>query len=163
MSSAAAAAATGLALEASSQTTTGESVTVYVSDSYPPEQVAPEAWADFFAGLPHGRELASVTVRIAPLTEIAAICGPDAAGCYWNNELAFAGEQVGDAMPEATARHEYGHHIAGEPDEPAVARPRLGNEAVGHRRAGVLTGKGRHGLPRGRERAVRAEPGRGLR
>ena len=95
------------------ETATGESVTVYVSDSYPPEQVAPQAWAEFFAGLPHGRELESVTVRIAPLTEIAAICGADAAGCYRNNELAFVGEQAGDSTPEDTARHEYGHHIAG--------------------------------------------------
>ena len=112
MSSAAAAAATGWT-GGRLQTATGESVTVYVSDSYPPEQVAPQVWAEFFAGLPHGRELESVTVRIAPLTEIAAICGPDAAGCYRNNELAFAGEQAGGALPEDTARHEYGHHIAG--------------------------------------------------
>jgi hypothetical protein len=92
--------------------TTAGPVTVYVSDSYPPEQVAPQVWADFFAGLPHGRELQALTVRIAPLTEIAAICGDRAAGCYRNNELAFAGEPAGDATPEDTARHEYGHHIA---------------------------------------------------
>src|SRR4029079_13414445 len=61
-------------------TATGESVTVYVSDSYPPEQVAPQTWADFFAGLPHGRELASVSVRIAPLAEIAEMCGAGVAG-----------------------------------------------------------------------------------
>jgi hypothetical protein len=87
-------------------------VIVYVSDSYPPEQIVPQVWAEFFAGLPHGRELGSVTVRIAPLTEVAAICGGEAAGCYKGSELAFTGEQAGDARPEDTARHEYGHHIA---------------------------------------------------
>ncbi len=48
-------------------TATGEHVTVYVSDTYSPEQVAPQAWADFFARSPHGRELATVIIRIAPL------------------------------------------------------------------------------------------------
>ena len=99
-------------------TATGEPVTVYVSDSYPPEQVAPQPWAEFFAGLPHGRELESVVVRIAPLSEVTAVCGADAAGCYWNNELTFAGEQAGDATPEDTARHEYGHHIAANRTNP---------------------------------------------
>lgn len=93
-------------------TTTGESVTVYVSDTYPPEQVAPQAWADFFAALPHGRELASVTVRIAPAAEVAAICGATASGCYGSGELVFIGDAGGSTRPEDVARHEYGHHIA---------------------------------------------------
>jgi hypothetical protein len=93
-------------------TATGEQVTVYISDTYPPEQVASQAWAEFFARLPHGRELATVTVRIAPIGEVAAICGEDAAGCYSGGELVFAGEPVGGTRPEDTARHEYGHHIA---------------------------------------------------
>jgi hypothetical protein len=93
-------------------TATGEQVTVYVSDTYPPEQVVPQAWAEFFARLPHGRELATVTIRIAPVGELAAICGDDAAGCYSGGELVFAGEPVGGSRPEDTARHEYGHHIA---------------------------------------------------
>lgn len=93
-------------------TATGEQVTVYVSDSYPPEQVVPQVWADFFARLPHGRELATVTIRIAPRAEVAAICGDDAAGCYSSGELVFIGEPVGAWTPEGTARHEYGHHIA---------------------------------------------------
>jgi hypothetical protein len=93
-------------------TATGEQVTVYVSDTYSPEQVVPQAWAEFFARLPHGRELATVTIRIAPIAEVAAICGEDAAGCYSGGELVLAGETAGGSTPENTARHEYGHHIA---------------------------------------------------
>jgi hypothetical protein len=85
---------------------------VYVSDTYSPEQVAPQVWADFFAAQPHGRELASVTVRVAPVAEVAAICGRAVAGCYRSGELAFAGDAAGSSTPEDTARHEYGHHIA---------------------------------------------------
>lgn len=93
-------------------TTTGEPVTVYVSDTYTPEQVAPQAWADFLAALPHGRELASVIVRIAPVAEVAAICGGTVAGCYGSGELVFVGEAVGGTTPADVARHEYGHHVA---------------------------------------------------
>ena len=42
----------------------GEQVTVYVSDAYPPEQVSPQVWADFFAGLLHADELRLATIRI---------------------------------------------------------------------------------------------------
>ena len=96
-------------------TKTGESVTVFVSDTYAPEQVSPQVWADFFAGLPHGKELSSVTVRIAPIAEVAMLCGSgDADGCYHNNqnEIVMNGELAGRSPPEDAARHEYGHHIA---------------------------------------------------
>jgi hypothetical protein len=93
-------------------TATGEQVTVYVSDTFAADQVVPEVWADFFARLPHGGELATVTVRIAPAGEVAAICGDGAAGCYSGGELVFDGEATGGSRPEDTARHEYGHHIA---------------------------------------------------
>jgi hypothetical protein len=94
-------------------TKTGESVTVFVSDTYAPEQVSPQVWADFFAGLPHGKELSSVTVRVAPIAEVATLCGSgDAAGCYRSNEIVMNGELAGGSPPEDTARHEYGHHIA---------------------------------------------------
>jgi hypothetical protein len=94
-------------------TKTGESVTVFVSDTYAPEQVSPQVWADFFAGLPHGKELSSVIVRVAPIAEVATLCGSgDAAGCYRSNEIVMNGELAGGSPPEDTARHEYGHHIA---------------------------------------------------
>jgi hypothetical protein len=90
----------------------GESVTVYVSDAYSPEQVSPQAWAEFFAALLHADELRLATIRIAPLPEVTELCGPEALGCYGGDELVVAGEVVGGVTPEEIARHEYGHHVA---------------------------------------------------
>jgi hypothetical protein len=93
-------------------TSTGETVHVDVSDAYTPEAVSGQAWAEFFVGLVHGSELASVTVRIASPPEIASICGDDAIGCYSGGLLVIPGEQYGGVEPQEVARHEYGHHIA---------------------------------------------------
>lgn len=90
----------------------GEPVTVYVSDAYSPEQVSPQAWAEFFAGLMHADELRLATVRIAPLAEVAELCGPDALGCYGGDQLVVSGDVFAGVTPEEVARHEYGHHLA---------------------------------------------------
>jgi hypothetical protein len=100
------------------RTATGESVTVHVSTSYAAERVAPQAWAEFFAGLPHGRELASLVVRIAPPAEVATLCGDQAVGCYGARELVMPGEPFQGTAPEQVARHEYGHHIAASRSNP---------------------------------------------
>ena len=62
---------------------TGETVQVEVSDSYPPDQVSPQSWADFFAGLVHGIELSLLTVYVEPIAEVQATCGgsPNVIGC----------------------------------------------------------------------------------
>jgi hypothetical protein len=96
----------------------GEAVTVFVSEAYPPEQVSAEAWAEFFAALPHGRELGAVVVRVATPAEVEATCGSAAVGCYRSNELVFVGEAAAGAMPEEVARHEYGHHVAADRENP---------------------------------------------
>ena len=93
------------------RTASGESVTVHVSTSYPAEQASPQAWAEFFAGLTHGRELESVLVRVATPAEVEGLCRTRAAGCYRNRELVMPGELHDGIRPESVARHEYGHHI----------------------------------------------------
>jgi hypothetical protein len=93
-------------------TSTGETVNVYVSDSYTPEQHTPEAWAEFLAALPHGPELAALTAHIAPLDELQDICGPHSLGCYGGGQLYASGDAYGWATPQEIVRHEYGHHIA---------------------------------------------------
>jgi hypothetical protein len=93
-------------------TSTGETVRVEVSDTYAPEAVSGQAWAEFYAGLVHGSELAGVTVRIATPPEVAAVCGDDALGCYSGGLLVMPGEQFGGVEPQEIARHEYGHHVA---------------------------------------------------
>jgi hypothetical protein len=96
----------------------GEPVTVYVSTTYTPERVAPQRWADFFSGLPHGSELASVVVRVATPAEVRALCGEYALGCYSARELVMPGELFEGETPEQVARHEYGHHIAANRSNP---------------------------------------------
>ena len=94
------------------RSSSGQSVTVYVSSAYRPEQVTPQRWADFFAGLPHGDELGSIVVRVATPDEVAALCGTGALGCYSARELVMPGEPLAGEAPEEVARHEYGHHVA---------------------------------------------------
>ena len=92
-------------------TSTGETVTVYVSDSLP--TVTPEQWAEFLVNLDHGPEISKVTVHIATLDEVQQICGARALGCYGENQLISIGDTTIDGTtPEEVVRHEYGHHIA---------------------------------------------------
>ena len=94
-------------------TSTGETVTVYVSDSFPVDEVTPESWAEFLAHLTHGPELSRLTLYIAPLDEVSADCGPQALGCYGDNKIVAIGEPYVDGTtPEEIVRHEYGHHVA---------------------------------------------------
>jgi len=94
-------------------TSTGETVNVLVSDSFAPDAVTPEGWAEFLAKLVHGPELSSLTTYIAPLTEITQLCGTGALGCYRQNRSVALGETLPDGTtPEEVVRHEYGHHIA---------------------------------------------------
>jgi hypothetical protein len=94
--------------------TTGEQVTVFVSDAYGADQVV--RWADFFFALPHGSELGSLTAYVAPLDDVATICGPDALGCYRANRLVIMGDALPSVSSEDVATHEYGHHIASNRD-----------------------------------------------
>ena len=63
-------------------TSTGETVDVLVSDSLPAETATPEGWAEFFAHLVHGPELAQLQAYIATIDEVQEICGTRALGCY---------------------------------------------------------------------------------
>src|SRR4029453_7408230 len=48
---------------------TGETVTVYLSDAFPQDESARTTWVNFFAWLHHGSELPSLTVYVALLSE----------------------------------------------------------------------------------------------
>jgi hypothetical protein len=94
-------------------TPTGESVTVYLSTSYPEDELVARRWAEFFASLVHGPELAAVTVYLAPPPEVDALCrGIGALGCYGNQRLVAIGDSSAGIAPTAVAAHEYGHHVA---------------------------------------------------
>jgi len=94
-------------------TSTGETVTVRVSDAFALEVVTPEAWAEFIVKLVHGSELARLEIYIAPLSEVQDLCGGRALGCYSRDTAVSIGETLEDGTtPEDVVRHEYGHHIA---------------------------------------------------
>jgi hypothetical protein len=93
-------------------TSTGEAVRVFVSPSYPAGEAFGQRWADFFASLPHGPELPLLKAYVAPLSEVQAVCGGSAVGCYGEDQLIITNEPALGFAPEEVARHEYGHHIA---------------------------------------------------
>jgi hypothetical protein len=92
---------------------TGEAVTVSVSDSYPADDAIGQSWADTFAGLVHGSELPLLHVYVVTPQEVQSTCGgPDALGCYGSNMLVVPGETMDGVDPKTIATHEYGHHVA---------------------------------------------------
>lgn len=98
------------------RTATGESVTIFASNAYPVDRAVGQRWADFLGSLVHGSELSSVTVFLAPESQVGRLCGSDTFACYSppDNLLVAPGEDPNaDLSAEAVLTHEYGHHIAG--------------------------------------------------
>jgi hypothetical protein len=94
-------------------TVAGEQVTVYVSATYPEADGVGRQWAEYFAGLVHGAELPMVKAYIAPLDEVAEMCGSDyVVGCYGGQTLITVGDSSAGYVPASIAAHEYGHHVA---------------------------------------------------
>jgi hypothetical protein len=94
---------------------TGEPVTVYASNAYPVDPAIGQRWADFLASLIHGSEISSVTVYLAPDSQISELCGQDAVACYSSRDsllIAPGDDPSSDLSAEAVITHEYGHHIA---------------------------------------------------
>ena len=98
---------------------TGENVTVYASNAYPMDSTLGQRWADFLASLLHGAELSTVTVLLSTPGEISRICGQDALACYdpRGAQLYAPGEDPDASLSaEAVIAHEYGHHVAQNPN-----------------------------------------------
>jgi hypothetical protein len=95
---------------------TGETVTVLVSNTYPQDVAFQQRWANFVASLVHGRELAKLTLQLAPLNEVQSACGSRLAlACYSpDSQLILAPGDDVDALTsaESIVAHEYGHHLA---------------------------------------------------
>jgi hypothetical protein len=94
---------------------TGESVTIYASNAYPVDSALGQRWADFVGSLVHGSELSSISVYMAPLSQVERVCGSEAYACYSAAERALIapGEDPNDSLSaEAIVAHEYGHHVA---------------------------------------------------
>ncbi|MEP6977010.1 MAG: hypothetical protein ABI948_03040 [Thermoleophilia bacterium] len=97
------------------RTPSGEQVKVFASSTYPQDPAVGQRWADFFAGLVHGSELATITTYLAPLTEVQGLCGAQALACYSPRDallVAPGDDPYSDTSAEAVVTHEYGHHVA---------------------------------------------------
>jgi hypothetical protein len=93
----------------------GETVTVYASNSYVADPALGQRWADFLASLVHGPELSAVTVLLSTSAQISRVCGSDVLACYSpQGALLYApgDDPSADLSAEAVIAHEYGHHIA---------------------------------------------------
>jgi hypothetical protein len=103
-------------------TDSGDRVTVFTSTSYADANGVGRRWANFVASLLHGSELTLARVYIAPLPEVEGFCESDhVLGCYGANTLVSIGEPVGSVTPEEVVRHEYGHHVAANRQNPPWA------------------------------------------
>jgi hypothetical protein len=96
-------------------TSTGETVHISTSDQLVPNEAVNQAWAEFLASMPHGKELAGVQLYIAPRTEVRELCGREALACYYgeSQRIVFpAEERTSPPSQKSILAHEYGHHIA---------------------------------------------------
>lgn len=96
-------------------------MTVFVSTTYGNPDAVGLRWASFLSSLLHGSELALVRAHVAPLPEVQEFCDSRALGCYGGNTLVSIGEPVGDVTAEEVMRHEYGHHVAANRQNPPWA------------------------------------------
>jgi hypothetical protein len=102
-------------------TQTGDRVTVFVSTTYESPDGVGLRWANFLSSLVHGSELALVRAYIAPIPEVEAFCETRAYGCYGANTLVAMGDALDGVSAEEVVRHEYGHHVAANRQNPPWA------------------------------------------
>ena len=96
-------------------TADGSQPTILLSPAYLPNPAAGQALADFFGLLVHGDELDTLTVYVAPYTEVQSECGAGADACYapYEDTMYLPGETPPDgATLGELGAHEYGHHVA---------------------------------------------------
>jgi hypothetical protein len=98
-------------------TSTGEVVTVLLSDAYSVDPAVPSRWAEWAATkLPHARgDLEAVRFLLLPPVEIAAACVAPVDGCYLRERrtVVAPGEDFADGTSAATViAHEFGHHLS---------------------------------------------------
>jgi hypothetical protein len=93
----------------------GSTIQINVSATYPVDPALTQDWATFFGSLVHGRELASLTVDLAPLDEVQTFCGPQALACYDPDTQTIEAspeDELNAPAAKEIVTHEYGHHVA---------------------------------------------------
>jgi hypothetical protein len=97
-------------------TPSGGSVAVYTSGLMPHDDAVNQRWADFLDRLPHGPELAELTLLVEPFAQVQQQCGLASYACYKADRglIVSVGELVppDGPTPEGVVAHEYGHHVA---------------------------------------------------
>ena len=112
----------------------GSTIQINVSDTYPVDPALPQDWATFLGSLVHGRELASLTVDLAPLDEVQNVCGPQALACYDPDSQTIEAspeDQLDAPAAKEIVTHEYGHHVANNSLNTPVRRRGVRHEALG--------------------------------
>jgi len=95
----------------------GTSVHIVVSDTYPVDPTLPQSWATYLGSIPHGPELATLTLNLMPLTVVQSsqYCGGGSLACYdpkADTIYAAPEDQLDEPPAKEIVTHEYGHHIA---------------------------------------------------
>lgn len=101
--------------------TDGETVTIYFSDAYPVDPVRAKQWADFVTSLVHGPEISTVSIHLAPLSEVQLRCGGGALACYSPRSATIyspADDPAVGTSAKGVLAHEYGHHVASSRSNP---------------------------------------------
>jgi hypothetical protein len=111
--------------------TDGETVNIYLSDTFPVDPALQLQWADFMTSLIHGKELQTVSIHLEQPSEIARNCGVNALACYSPGTYSIYAPAVDPAI-DVSARgvliHEYGHHVAESRPNPPFASEDYGTK-----------------------------------
>jgi hypothetical protein len=96
-------------------TSTGESVEIFISDSYPEDPALLQSWANYVGSLVHGSEISTVTIQLGTPADVESVCDEFALACYsprLDTVVAPAEDIPGVPSAQAILAHEYGHHVA---------------------------------------------------
>ena len=113
--------------------TDGETVSIFISDSYSADPSLAKQWADFVTSLVHGPELRTVSIHLLTLAEVQrqTVCGNGALACYLPTTGAIYAPET-DPEPDTSARgvliHEYGHHVANSQSNPPFVSWKYGTK-----------------------------------
>ena len=144
----------------------GSTIQINVSDTYPVDPALTQDWATFFGSLVHGRELASLTVDLAPLDEVQTVLRPagarllrprlaDDRGITRGSAERPGGQGDRHARVRPPRREQQPQH--------ALRRRGVRHEALGVVHEHLQARRRRRALPGRRGRQLRGEPRRGVR
>ena len=119
---------------------------------FTPDTAVAQHWADFFASLVHGSELATLDAYLLSPSQISAICGRGALACYGGNRILTPVEDPAfDLSAESVAAHEYGPPCGRTSAEPASGTRSTTGRSAGHVPERVREDRARDVVPLGAE------------